>query len=70
MLHAISKNTEDSVLLKITEKITHLQKEVKALQSENESLKSKTGSGFSGKCYGSGCGSKRCESSGMLPLMA
>ena len=47
------------------EKITHLQGEVKALASENESLKSKLAQGALGDVYESGCRSKRCES--LLP---
>ena len=39
-LHTIAKTLKTSPA-EITEKITHLQKEVKELQSENESLKSK-----------------------------
>ena len=39
-LHTIAKTLKTSTA-EITEKITHLQKEVKELQSENESLKSK-----------------------------
>ncbi len=45
----------------IVEKITHLQGEVKALASENESSKEQTGSGCSGRCYESGSRSQRCE---------
>ena len=40
MLHEVAKALKDQPA-EITEKITHLQAEVKDLQSENESLKSK-----------------------------
>ena len=46
-LHTIAKTLKTSPA-EITEKITHLQKEVKELQSENESLKSKMAQDYLG----------------------
>ena len=48
----------------LTEKITHLQAEVKELHSENEVLKEQSCAGCTWRCYGSRRGSKRRKTSG------